>query len=1516
MNSIAISPELSPEDPRSVAVKPAPRPVAAVTGTIGSDVLTGTSGADTLSGGRGDDVYIVNHTGDRVVESANSGTDRIEATVSVALTANVENVVLRETAVTGIGNDASNWISAEYQDVIRNGIKIGVNNDLRGMGGDDVIRSGAGNDRVSGDDGNDTIWAAEGNDLVSGGTGNDKIDGGDGNDVLFGDQGRDLIRGGAGDDKISGGSDADTMAGGAGNDTYWVDSSLDVVTELANEGVDTVVATVSHTLAANVENLMLGGTADISGAGNSLSNVITGNAGDNRLNGMAGADRLVGGKGDDVYYVDNLKDVVVENANEGYDTIISSVEGYKLAAFAEELIVSGSVKSVSGNASSNEMMGNAQNNRMDGGAGNDVLNGGAGQDTLIGGTGNDTFIVNDAGDVVIEAANGGEDTVIASFNYRLSSTVENLVLSGSAVSGVGNNLANKITGNAANNIINGGAGADTMSGGAGNDVYYVDNKGDRIIEAGPGKVARAADATSGTDTVIVSVDNYTLDSGVERMILTDTVTTATGNDANNTISGNALNNVIVAGAGNDSITGGIGDDQLLGQDGDDQLNGGAGNDVMLGFAGNDTMVGGTGHDTYYVDDVGDVVTENANEGTDTVFASVDATLSANVEDLILTEIARIGVGNAAANIVAGNDYDNLLLGLDGNDVVDGGDGADTLTGGTGADTMIGGLGNDLFVVDSDQDVVTEKAGEGTDSVQIGIDYVLAANFENLTLIGSAVLGTGNSAANLILGNDAANALTGLGGDDTLDGGAGADSLVGGTGDDVYVVDNAGDVVTELASEGTELVTSSVTYALSDNVENLTLTGTYAIDGTGNALSNSITGNTAANLLAGGDGNDTINGGAGADTMVGGSGDDIYYVQNAYDVVTELASEGADTINASISYVLADNTEDLVLTGTADIDGTGNAGANVITGNSAANTLDGDAGADTMVGGAGNDTYWVDSALDSVKELANEGVDTVISTVSQVLAANVENLTLGGTATAGTGNDLANLITGNAVNNSLDGGSGADTLVGGLGDDTYTIDNSGDVVTELSDAGTDTVKSSISYTLGGDVENLTLMGMSAISGTGNDLANTVIGNNGSNVLDGGAGADVLLGGLGDDTYYLDVVTDVATELAGEGTDTIVAAFTFDLNSVLNFENLTLTGTAAINATGNSGNNVLTGNTAANTLDGGSGADTLIGGAGSDTYFVDDIGDTVAENAAEGTDNVYASVTYTLADDVENLTLTGTAGLSGTGNGLGNFITGTSAGNILNGLAGNDTLDGGTGSDSMTGGLGDDTYYVDVTADTVTENASEGTDTVYTYVTGYTLAANVENLTLAGFGSISGTGNSGNNVLTGNSGNNSLNGSTGVDTMIGGAGNDSYTVYNTSDVIQEFSNEGTDSVVAVVDYTLSAYVENLTLMQSNSINGTGNDLSNYITGNGGANILSGLGGDDTLKAVGTTDTLIGGIGNDTYIDTGSSTGVSIVENANEGTDTVQIYRSGYTLDANVENLILATGIFIGVVAELSP
>lgn len=365
------------------------------------------------------------------------------------------------------------------------------------------------------------------------------------------------------------------------------------------------------------------------------------------------------------------------------------------------------------------------------------------------------------------------------------------------------------------------------------------------------------------------------------------------------------------------------------------------------------------------------------------------------------------------------------------------------------------------------------------------------------------------------------------------------------------------------------VFSDLTYTLQAGEENLTLTGTAAINGTGNELDNKLNGNDSANRLSGLAGNDdlkgkggddVLTGGGGADTLAGGAGNDLYVV-DGLDTLVELADEGIDTVSAGISYSLnmagREHIEHLTLTGTA-AKGIGNAIDNRLTGNAAANrliglagddTLNGGGGNDTLDGGLGDDTYIVNSAGVQIVESYDQGIDTVLANRtfdlrSQAGLRNVENLGLTGTsAINGIGNDEDNTLTGNRANNRLEGlegndvlqgGGGVDTLLGGVGDDLYIVDTATDVITEEMDSGTDTVVSSVNFSLvpHANVENLALEG-SAVSGIGNALDNLISGNIGNNVLKGNEGNDMLAGNAGNDT--LDGGTGNDTLSGGYGND---------------------------------------------------------------------------------------------------------------------------------------------------------------------------------------------------------------------------------------------------------------------------------------------------------------------------------------------------------------------------------------------
>jgi len=877
------------------------------------------------------------------------------------------------------------------------------------------------------------------------------------------------------------------------------------------------------------------------------------------------------------------------------------------------------------------------------------------------------------------------------------------------------------------------------------------------------------------------------------------------------------------------------------------------------------------------------VSINLNEGA---YSQIGKTFIDLKNQTAVNDGLAIAFGAKIENAI-GSAFNDTLTGNALNNVLD---------GRGGLDTMIGGAGSDLYILDQAGELalIQELANEGTDTLYIGYTpdagtTVVDLNRTNLLNVENVTLDNANIGAFTVLGNALNNTLIGNSGDNLLDGGTGGDILIGGTGNDTYKVDSAYDVVVETSTLANEIdsVISSVNFALGANLENLTLTGTDNLNGNGNGQNNVLTGNA---------GNNVLNGMGGLDTMIGGGGSDLYILDQVGELalVQEQASEGIDTLYIAYTPGAGTTVVDLNRTNLLNVENVtldnantgpftvlGNALNNTLIGNIGDNVLDGGAGGDILIGGAGNDTYIVDSAYDVVLETSTVAteIDSVFSSVNFALGANLENLTLTGTANInGNGNEQNNVLIGNAGNNVFNGMGGLDTMIGGAGSDLYILDQAGELalIQEQANEGTDTLY--IGYTPGADttvvdlnrnnllnVENVTLdnANTGAFILLGNALNNTLNGNSGNNVLNGGVGADYMVGGAGNDTYYVDNIGDtvVETDTSLTQIDSVLSTLNYTLGN--NVEALVLLGADNLNGTGNALNNYMVGNSGDNVLDGGTGGDTLVGGTGNDTYIVDNAYDVVVETstAANEIDRVISSVNFALGANLENLTLTGSADLNGNGNELNNILIGNAGNNVLNGLGGLDT---------MIGGAGSDLYILDQAGELalVQEQANEGIDTLYiTYTPSFGTTVvdlnlgnlqNVENVTLdnANTGPFTVLGNALNNTLIGNIGDNILNGGAGGDILIGGAGNDTYIVDNAYDVVLETSTVATeiDSVFSSVNFALGANLENLTLTGSSNINGSGNALNNTLIGNAGNNILNGGAGADTLT---------GGAGADTFV-----------------------------------------------------
>ena len=1178
----------------------------------------------------------------------------------------------------------------------------------------------------------------------------DNLDGTADNDIINGLAGDDTLRGFGGADTINGGTGKDKMEGGIGNDVFFVDDAGDSVIEAIGEGDDEIRTALStFTAVANVERYVFTGAKAATFLGDDAANHVTGAAFNDSLEGAKGDDTLLGGGGND------LLTGFVESPGGELDGA-NSLDG---GAGNDTLIEGGSSDSTLQGGAGNDLL-DAENT-----AGDTTLDGGSGADTMRGGNSNDLFVVDNAKDVVDEEDFGGDDTVQASISFNLTENgttvlgdIENLTLLGALnLAGAGNFQANIIAGNLGANSLSGGNGDDTlrgdkgndtldggddsdeMEGGAGNDLYIVDEAGDTVFEGKSGGLDTVKSAISFDLSAAGDTENLTL----------------TGAGAIDAF-GNDLKNVLIGGDGQNSLDGGL---------------------------GADTMTGGKSNDAYTVDNGGDKTIEAAGGGTgDSVSLSgaFNYTLAGNVEHLTIQAAAGAvnGTGNGLDNKITGNALHNALFGLIGLDSLSGGDGNDSLDGGAGGDSLTGGNGDDLYVIDTLADIVQEAGADLHDQIRTALQLTTANDFagiEDFTFIGGkGVNFDANALNNKLIGTSVNDIFNGASGDDWLDGGKGADWLAGGKGLDVYEVDNAKDLVDEeFGSVGEiDLVRSSISFSLGQStqvkgdVEQLELLGKANINGIGNALDNKLTGNGGSNKLTGAGGADTLSGGKGNDTLLGGDANDVM-----------VAGDGNDS-------------------------------------------LDGGAGADDMTGGAGNDVFAVNDVGDIVDENADEGIDSIFSSISydlSVAATNVENATLvegAGNITV-FGNGQRNKLTGNSGDNIIDGDrDSGDTMIGGGGDDLYFVDE-GDIVIESlagKDGGTDEVRliNGGSFTLGANLENLKIVDAAGdANGTGNTLDNILTGNNSANVLDGKGGADTMTGAEGDDTYVIDNAGDVVIESGVGDIDSVKSSF--QLGLIAGIENYAFTGNKAVKFTGSQDgnwivgtklNDTLSGDSAAgggdDTLNGGKGADRMNAGDGDDVYFVDNNKDVVDETGALGTDTVWSTISYSLAENgttvrgqIEYLELIGTAAINGIGsknadhifgNNAANKISGAGDNDTLTGNGGNDTINGGAGADSMAGSAGNDSFVVDNAGDVVTEDVDSGIDSISSSIDFDLLAAeNVENLTLTGT-AVVGSGNALDNRITGNSlanllsdsitlGNDTINGGAGNDTINGGSGNDS-------------------------------------------------------------------------------------------------------------------------------------------------
>ncbi|KQM13772.1 hypothetical protein ASE49_11950 [Novosphingobium sp. Leaf2] len=780
--------------------------------------------------------------------------------------------------------------------------------------------------------------------------------------------------------------------------------------------------------------------------------------------------------------------------------------------------------------------------------------------------------------------------------------------------------------------------------------------------------------------------------------------------------------------------------------------------------------------------------------------------------------------------------------------------ADIFRGYGGGDSYYGGLGDDTYIISSEKDKVFEMAGEGVDTVRSSVYHILGANIENLVLEGKGSwYGGGNDLDNVIMGNEF---------DQQLNGGAGNDVLIGGGGADTFIVNsgNGSDVIVDFAS-GTDKIRL----------------GGYGVSNFGQIQSMARQ--------------------VGADTVLHfGNGEEL--TLRDVKATSLIASDFAYEINRSaLTLNFNDDFNGLSLYSKGGTWRTeyGHGGPGTV----ASRTLktESEVYMDTDWAGTGTKALGVNPF--AVK-------DGILTITAKPATADVLPYIDGHTWTSGlltTKFTFAQQYGFFEIRAALPAGQGlwpafwllpTDNtwppeldVFEMLGKDpnviylsTHGIEKGANTLaqdravldtTQFHTYGVDWNKDRVIYYIDG-VEVATQKTPEVMNKEMYMLVNLAVGGNGSW---GGA-------------------ADATTPVGEMKVDYVRAYRTADTVSA------TINGTHTVYAGGEAISSPIGGEetavTAPGPVTGTPTGKTYTGTAGNDTFRVTSVLDKVVETANGGTDAVISSVTYTLPDHVENLSLTTDQAINGTGNGLDNRIVGNSAANVLTGLGGNDFLDGAGGADTLYGGLGDDTYKVDSSAVKVIELAGEGRDSVITTVT-YTLTANVENLRLDGVADINGTGNAednrmignaGANVLTGLGGNDYLDGGAGIDTLVGGKGDDIYVVDNTRDKVVEQASEGTDTVMASATYTLPANVEILRLTGSGSIHGSGNALANKIYGNEGDNKLFGWAGNDLLEGGAGNDILNGGAGDDTL--TGGAGADTFVFGSGYGKDTVTDFQHG--------------------------
>lgn len=1014
---------------------------------------------------------------------------------------------------------------------------------------------GVGNDELIGNFGDNHLSGGAGNDELKGGAGADRLLGGIGDDIFFGGEGSDEIRGG------DGGSYQGILDG---NDkAYYSDNDESIKIVYSNTSIEPSVAVYRGSDTDYLHSI----EEIIGSVGNDYVEIVGQISLDTDLTIDANGGQ-VGGVSASMINGSAVDGELTFNVDENGDGYVSTANGgkIKLKGFHTQII---------GSSQDDELTDNSQGDKkIDGGEGNDTIStaGSTGNATIYGGNGDDTI-----------TGGSGNDIIFGDFSYVWDNYTN--VLSG----GAGNDL---IISTSENDTIDGGDDADhirilfadTIPGwNISNEITVEGGEGDDVIEvaAGLGSINVIFNDGDGHDTLQVktpenmgsywsATDLHIQMGGVtsasDFTIIVDATPGASGDYRGladlalvNNITGDSIYlpsqfvNVVEAGEGNISnfshitvndmwdgeyiyqygsvasfvtdltefnnatepdagdTNGSPGDDTLSGGPGDDTLSGGDGNDIFEASGGNDTIIGGAGNDTLnlFGSRTQFTVTGDSSSMTLTdVFGREGQITATGIERVFFVgdgDVYNVGdffgyYGTSADDEIVASNRDNEIFGLDGNDslealggddVIEGGAGDDAIDGGDGIDTAnYAGSSTDYVVTRLASGAVIETIGvgldDGTDTLH-GVEFLYFAD-DNVTLDLSTLPLEGTSGEDILIGGNGDDLIAGGDGDDLLEGGAGYDVLDGGSGNDTaYYTGNSNDYSIYLGTDG----------------------GVYIDDY-------------------------SESGAEGSDELI-----DIEVLYFAGDDKTVLISADLPPLGTSGNDVIQGTTRHDSLFGLE--------GDDVLTGGAGHDYLNGGEGADTMTGGEGDDYYIVDDANDVVSENTDEGYDSVESSISYTLGANLEDLWLWNDSLAidGTGNSLDNGIWGDEFGNvlmgldgddSLDGGGGDDIIDGGNGTDTANyfgladdfetfrnLDGSVTVIDLVGSAGEDTLFNiehlNFSYweNVMVDVADLPLRGTASndvLNGAAGD--DTLFGLEGNDRLTGGAGNDIVDGGLGLDT----------------------------------------------------------------------------------------------------------------------------------------------------------------------------------------------------------------------------------------------------------------------------------------------------------------------------------------------------------------------------------------------------------------